>query len=232
MTLYLRTFLIALMGFCRTGLAQDTLRRHSPNLSAELHYIHPFHPVRENYYQFNYGFGGAISENIKRFKISLGFFFNTGNHIGSHEEQNQIVKTKVSLNYYNVPLLFRFRFSNKYMIKQSCMFVTGFITNFLQGFKEVANRGNGYVPTSRIPVGYGMGGSFRLGFQYNRMFSKNASFYTSVYGDYRYHTAAVYFRPRGPGPPNQVPNYEGPPIFLGINLGLEFWFKRQRLGNP
>lgn len=210
---------------CSSCIAQENTEKAKPYLSSEVFFVYPNYLTKhEN--QFNYGFGGAISENFNPFKVTIGLFYNTKKYFVPYESASSIDKITYSLNYFNVPILISFHLIKHEIMKNNFLITTGIVLNIPRNYHSLTYFKNNNPPQVKdTPIKYISGNSIRLGFQYNKSLNKLFNVFAGACVDYRFQLDHVDFVANGPHPgPNY---YEGDRLLLGINIGIEWICKRR-----
>ena len=214
---------IFFFALCSYGIAQENTEKVNPYLSSEIYFVYP-HYFTKYKDQFNYGFGGAISENFSPFKITTGFFYNTKKYFELFESTSSIDKITYSLNYFNVPVLIGFPLIKDAIKKNQLLITTGIIFNIPNNCNSITYYKNNKPSTiNDSPVAYKTGSSFRLAFQFNRKLNDFFIIYAGVFGDYKFQLDHLEFN-------NSSPQWHSPysedRLLVGINIGIEWIYKR------
>jgi hypothetical protein len=221
--MYYLFLLFLLMGEVCTA-QENTEKVKLFNLSSELFISSPYYFMKYKN-QFNYGIGFGISENLKPFTITTGLFYTTKKYFKLFESTSSIEKITYSLDYFNIPIFFRFRPMKQRSEKNQILLTTGFIFNLPRNYLSTIYYKNNTTPTiGDSPVNYIAGSSFRIGFHFQRKLNDLFKIYTQVFGDYRFLLDQWDF---DNSTPLGLPSHSEDRLLVGINIGIEWVYKKQ-----
>ncbi len=211
-------YFFLMFGSC---IAQEDTKKTNRYFSAEIFWAYPAYfisPVNK----FNYGFGGAVSDNLRPFKVSLGLFYNTYKHDVLYPPgyNNFINKESYSVDYFNIPFLIGVPLIKKEIRKSQFLITTGLIFNIPQNYHETIYYNN--LPPKKETPGshYNFGNSIRLGFQYDKSLSNAINVFIRVCVDYKFLLDNIDLTNTQHSDSQSY--YEGYRLFAGINLGVEW----------
>ncbi len=213
-------FLLALFS---SSIAQDNSENSKPDFSLDLFLIYPQY-FTEYETQFNYGFGGVVSENFKPFRITTGLFYTSKKYFEPFEGSD-IVKITYSTDYYNIPVLIGFPLNKQEVKKNKFLIVTGTIFNIPRNYQSFIYYNNHNPRTiNGTPVAYKAGNSFRLAFQFHRKLNNAFHVFSGVFTDFKFHLDDIRI---GSSLPHWHPSYSEDRFLAGINLGIEWIYKKR-----
>jgi hypothetical protein len=213
-----------LLALCSYSIAQGTSEKSKPTFSCGIFYLYP-HYFLEYETQFNFGFGGVVSENFKPFSISTGLFYATKKYFEPFEGSDDIDKISYSINYYNIPVLIGFPL-NKHEVKKNYFLIEGgVIFNIPRNYQSFIYYNNdNSTMTNATPDGYSAGSSFRLAFQYHRKLNNAFNLFSGVYTEYKFKLDYISFNS---SQPQWHSSYSEDRFLAGINIGVEWIYTRK-----
>lgn len=215
------TFLLLLCSVC---CAQKNAEENSPFLSSEIFFVYPQYFTKYES-QFNYGFGGMISENFIPFKISTGLYYSTKKYFNAFDSQSIIEKTTYSIDYFNIPILIGFPLIKKSVQHNQILITTGLIFNIPRNYRSTTYYKNGNSLVNDPPKDYNSGSSFRLGLGFQRKLVEAFRINFQVFGDYKFQLDTLEFLNSSP---QWRPTYSNDRFLIGINIGFEWTYKKTK----
>jgi hypothetical protein len=212
------------------GQNSDSVKRSffaKPILSAEIYAFYPYYFIE--YSDFNYGFGGAITAQLKRAKYTLGFNYSTKNYSekfnSSFGAYYYFDKIDFKTIYYNIPFLISFPLFNKdYKKKNDFIIGAGIIWNIPRKYEAfIIYKHTLPYPNPYIITDLGVGQSFQLLLRYQRRINKTFDIYFSGFCCYK--TRLEYTNYHSPMAP-WSPEFSEGRFLIGVNIGIEWFYKR------
>lgn len=215
---------ISFFALCSSCIAQENTEKANRYLSSEIFFIYPHYFTKyEN--QFNYGFGGAVSENFSPFRITTGLFYTTKKYFEPFESTSSIDKITYRLDYFNVPILIGFSLIKQEIKKNQFLITTGIVFNIPRNYRSITYYKNSNPPTiNDTPVDYKTGSSFRLAFEFHRKLNNIFNVYVGVFSDYKFQLDRLDFNN---STPHWHPSYSDDRLLAGINVGIEWIYKKR-----
>ncbi|MHC1777253.1 MAG: hypothetical protein AB9834_17760 [Lentimicrobium sp.] len=215
---------IFILAIYNSSIAQDIKEKSKPAFSFELFVLYP-HYFLECETQFNYGFGGVLSQNYKPFRITTGLFYTSKKYYNSFESSDNIDRITYSIDYYNIPVLIGFPLNKQEVKKNKFLIETGFIFNIPRNYQSFTYYTNGSPKTiNETPGGYEGGCTFRLAFQFRRKLNNAFNVFSGVFTDYKFLMDDIRI---GSSQSNWHPSYSEDRFMVGINVGFGWTYKKR-----
>jgi hypothetical protein len=219
-----RTFIKIFIAFLFCSIPGYAQKGSDIFFSSEARLIYPQYFTKYEQ-KFNDGIGGLFIGNMKRLRFKTGLLFTTKNYLEQFESTSLIDKITYNLDYFNIPMLFDLELRRRDSIKNQYFFSPGIVFNIPRNYKSITYYKNGTPSTlNEAPDNYNFGSSARLGFIYQRKLTRLLNINIETYVDYKFQLDYLEFNNSSP---HWHSSYSNDRLSLGINLGIEWLYKKR-----